>query len=415
MTRVEVYLDVAGVSGQTGVPVLVGHAFFTRSRAGVTTTFAYDPTYLNAGGPNIDPNLTLGSSPQYFPGLLGAFGDTAPDRWGRNLLDKAERLRAAEEKRAPRQLDDLDYLLGVSDNTRQGALRFKAPGGEFVGRASAVPPMVSLPHLLHLADQVSGDEDPGLAVKALLDTGTTGLGGARPKASVTLGDGALAIAKFPHASDQWDVLAWEGVALSILRAAGVGVPEFEVAKVGPRNVLIVRRFDRERDGTRVPYISAMTALGMRDGEHADYLDLADSVRDLSGSPAHDLGELFDRVVLSVLLGNTDDHLRNHGFLWREGGWRLAPAFDVNPNPHPGARRSTSIMGADKFPEEMDALIGFAEACDVPPADARVRISELRLLVAGWEQYARRAGLTGKDVSVMEEALAQRTAPCPFGA
>jgi len=226
---------------------MVGRAYVTRAHGRISTTFLYDADYLADGGMNVDPSLLVTSGSQHFEGLLRAFADSAPDRWGRNLIEKAERSAAREEGRLPHRLDDLDFLLGVSDNTRQGALRFRLPGHEeFLGAPSRVPRLVSLPELLHASDELAVDADPSSAVKRLLDTGTTGLGGARPKASVRLNDGTLAIAKFPHASDRWDVMAWEATALDLLDTAGCDTSGRRLTHVGDRSVLILRRFDRGR-------------------------------------------------------------------------------------------------------------------------------------------------------------------------
>ncbi|MGU3586920.1 type II toxin-antitoxin system HipA family toxin [Rhodococcus sp. C26F] len=229
---------------------------------------------------------------------------------------------------------------------------------------------MSLPELLHAADEVASNDDPAHAIKQLLDTGTKGLGGARPKASIRLEDGALAIAKFPHGSDQWDVMAWEATALDLMERAGIRTPHRRLTRVGERSVLILRRFDRTNKGHRIGYISAMTALGASDGEHRDYADIAEAIRDLSRSPRADHHELFDRVVASVVLGNTDDHLRNHGFLANHRSWTISPAFDVNPTPDPWRARSTSIMGADTHPEEAETLLALAEDCSLNAAQAR---------------------------------------------
>lgn len=238
MTTIEVLLD------ETGRTRLVGQAHFTRTRGQISTTFLYDPDYLTGDGLAIDPALPLVSGSQHQSGLVRAFADSAPDRWGRNLMEKAERARAREEGRAPRRLDDLDFLLGVSDDTRQGALRFRLPGdGALLGKQSSVPRLVSLPELLHASDELASDADPSAAMKQLLDTGTTGLGGARPKASVHLEDGSFAIAKFPHGSDQWDVMAWEATALDLMEGAGIRTPQRRLTRVGGRSVLILRRFD----------------------------------------------------------------------------------------------------------------------------------------------------------------------------
>ncbi|MDR3067882.1 MAG: type II toxin-antitoxin system HipA family toxin, partial [Cellulomonas sp.] len=268
MTTIEVHSDEAGRTR------LVGQAHVTRQRGQISTTFLYDPVYLADGGTSIDPALPLVAGAQYQTGLPRALADSAPDRWGRNLVEKAERTRAREEGRTPRRLDDLDFLLGVSDDTRQGALRFRRPGDDaFLGKPSSVPPLVSLPELLRACDALASDSDPSSAVKQLLDTGTTGLGGARPKASVRLEDGSLAIAKFPHSSDQWDVMAWEATALDLLETAGIRTPQRRLRHVGERSVLVLRRFDRTDAGDRIGYISAMTATGSADGEHRDYADI----------------------------------------------------------------------------------------------------------------------------------------------
>jgi serine/threonine-protein kinase HipA len=234
-TSVEVHVD--GSSG----PVRAGTAFFTRNRGRVTTTFDYDPGYLRtADAPSVDPAFPLTRGAQYVAKLPGSFGDGAPDRWGRNLIAKRERAIAREERRRARDLDDVDYLLGVSDDTRQGALRFRhADGSAFLGPHTDVPRLLELPRLLRAADEAASDDDGAAAVKVLLDAGTGSLGGARPKAAVRLDDGALGLAKFPHASDEWDVMAWEATALDIAGRAGLEVPDHRLTKVGPRHVLLL--------------------------------------------------------------------------------------------------------------------------------------------------------------------------------
>ena len=402
MTTIEI------VSDANGYHRLVGQAHVTRSRGQVSTTFLYDPTYLADGGMNIDPGLSLVSGAQYHPGLVGAFADSAPDRWGRNLIRKAERSRAREEGRVPRQLDDLDFLLGVSDDTRQGALRFRPPGSdEFLGEPSRVPRLVALPELLHASDELASDDDPSDAVKRLLDTGTTGLGGARPKASVRLDDGGLAIAKFPHSSDSWDVMAWEATALDLLEAAGVRTPQHQLTQVGNRSILILRRFDRTRDGGRIGYISAMTATGSSDGDQKDYADLAEAIRDLSRSPVQDLHEFYDRIIASIALGNTDDHLRNHGFLADRGLWRLSPVFDVNPNPDPSRPRAMSIMGADAMPDEIDGLLAIANDYRLTQSEARERIRRITVPLSGWRGQARANRVLEREITMMSESIEPR--------
>ncbi|WP_029068588.1 type II toxin-antitoxin system HipA family toxin [Jonesia quinghaiensis] len=402
MTAVEVFIDRAGS------PLLVGQAYFTRQRGRLSTTFLYDAGYLAGDGTSIDPALPLVTGAQHQPGLVRAFADSAPDRWGRNLIEKAERSRARLEGRAPRRLDDLDFLLGVSDDTRQGALRYRRVGEDvFMGPPAHVPQLISLPELLNAADELASDADPAAAVKQLLDTGTTGLGGARPKASIRLEDGVLGIAKFPHSSDQWDVMAWEATALDLLEAAGIKVPQRRLTRVGERSVLILRRFDRADQGGRLGYISVMTALGANDGDHRDYADIAGTVRDLSRSPKSDLHELFDRTVASVALGNTDDHLRNHGFLADRGAWTLSPAFDVNPNPDLWRARATSIMGADTISDEAGALLALADECDLSIEQASDRVLRITKIISGWQEAARRNRISEQEITMMSLSIGPR--------
>ncbi|ACZ29980.1 HipA domain protein [Xylanimonas cellulosilytica DSM 15894] len=410
MTTIEVLVDEAGRTR------LVGQAHFTRTRGQVSTTFLYDPGYLAGDGTALDPALPLVSGAQHQSGLVRAFADSAPDRWGRGLVEKAERARAREESRSPRHLDDLDFLLGVSDDTRQGALRFRLPGHEdFLGKASSVPRLVSLPELLHASDELASDEDPSAALKQLLDTGTTGLGGARPKASVRLEDGSLAIAKFPHGSDRWDVMAWEATALDLMERAGIRTPQRRLTRVGERSVLILRRFDRTSTGDRIGYISAMTATGSVDGQHRDYADVAEAMRDLSRSPRQDHQELFDRVIASVALGNTDDHLRNHGFLADQGSWTLSPVFDVNPTPDPWRARSTSIMGADAPPDEVDGLLALAEDCGLTTVRARERMGRVAGALTGWREQARGNRIGEREITMMAESIEPRLEAVSAGA
>lgn len=402
MTQVEVLMADAGSTR------LIGRAHFTRTRGEISTTFLYDPEYLASDGMSIDPSLPLVTGAQHQAGLVRAFADSAPDRWGRNLVEKAERARAREEQRPPHRLDDVDFLLGVSDDTRQGALRYRLPGSTaFLGEPASVPQLVSLPELLRASDELGSDADPSRAIQQLLDTGTTGLGGARPKASVRLEDGSLAIAKFPHSGDKWDVMAWEATALDLLEAAGIRTPERRLTRVGERSVLILRRFDRTAAGDRIGYISAMTALGATDGAHRDYGEIAEEIRDLSLSPKRDHLELFDRVVASVALGNTDDHLRNHGFLSDQGSWTLSPVFDVNPNPEPWRARSTSIMGADAPPEEIEGVLALADECGLKPDQARSRMRSIASALGDWRESARKNGIRESEITMMADSVRPR--------
>ena len=245
----------------------------------------------------------------------------------------------------------------------------------------------------------SGDDDFD-AVKALLEAGTGSLGGARPKAAVIGDDGRQLIAKFPHAEDGWDVMAWEATSLDLAEAAGVVTPPHRLTLVGGRNVLLLERFDRAADGRRIGYMSAMTLLEQRDGESSDYVEIAEQFAEVSARPKDDARELFRRVALSVGLNNTDDHLRNHGFVRAKGGWTLSPVFDVNPNPDAGARQTT-IAGADGTDLEPAGIRELAQACLLTKADAVDEIDRTIASIESWRSAARRNGIGSIEASRFE--------------
>lgn len=402
-SAITVHLDVDGVT------VVAGLAYVTVGRQRVSTSFHYDPAYLAAAqGADLEPALPRQSGQQYVVGLPGCLQDSAPDRWGRTLIDRARR---AEQRAAGRRLataTPVDYLLGVSDLTRQGDLRLSVDsGGPFLAEGEDVPKLIRLPELLSAADAASADPDDLNAVKALLDAGSGSLGGARPKASVRDGDGRLLIAKFPHREDDWDVMAWEATALDLAEAAGIRVPSRSLVTVGARRVLLLRRFDRTDDDRRVGYLSAMSLLGARDGEERDYVDVAEALADAGASVLDDVRELFRRVVFSVALHNTDDHLRNLGFLRGRGGWRLSPAFDVNPEPDGARGRVTSIAGAVAPDDEVEGLHALAPVCRLREDQAGSVVSEVVAAVVGWRAAAARRGIAEGEVARFADSIEGR--------
>ena len=177
--------------------------------------------------------------------------------------------------------------------------------------------------------------------------------------------------------------------------------------MGNRSILILRRFDRTREGGRIGYISAMTATGSSDGDQKDYADLAEAIRDLSRSPVQDLHEFYDRIIASIALGNTDDHLRNHGFLADRGLWRISPVFDVNPNPDPSRPRATSIMGADAMPDEIDGLLAIANDYRLTQSEARERIRRITASLSGWRGQARANRVPEREITMMSESIEPR--------
>jgi len=286
--------------------------------------------------------------------------------------------------------------------TRQGSLRFRAEtDGEFLAEGGNVPKLIELPRLLRAADVVGRDDDLA-AIKELLDAGTGSLGGARPKASVRDSD-HLFIAKFPHGSDEWDVVAWEKTALDLAAKSGIRVPRCRLTKIQGRSVLLLERFDR-RDGRRVAYISAMTLLEAQDGDAHDYAEIAETLSDVGAVTTEDLRELWRRIAFSVLINNTDDHLRNHGFLREPGGWRLSPAFDINPNPDPAVSRQTGIGGAYDWAGALDALMTYAKEFRLTPKAAGETLDKVAAAVATWQESAALNGIRAGEVTRFADAF-----------
>lgn len=399
---IEVHLELEGRT------VLVGHAQFHRSRGTLTsTTFQYESTYLaHPRAYALDPALELRSGTLHTPGLPGSLADSAPDRWGRRLITKRETAAARTESRRPQALDDADFLVAVSDITRQGALRFRAEGGsEFLDPGHRVPKLVSLPELLHAADATARDTgDDYAAVQALLDAGTGPLGGARPKAAVLDDAGQQLIAKFPHPDDDWDVMAWEAVSLDLAESARITVPAHSLVRIDGRHLHLLRRFDRSPDGGRTGYMSAMTLLERRDGDGGDYVEIAGQLQTISAQPKRDARELLRRAAFNVGIANTDDHLRNHGFLRQRAGWAICPAFDLNPNPVPGARQ-TSVAGAERAPDEPDGLMELGRQCGLSASETRSELAEVSAAVEHWHEAARARGVRATEVSRFTESFA----------
>lgn len=351
---IEVDLEMA-----TGT-VHVGRAFIAAKRGVAITNFTYALDYLALPGSYpIDPALPLTGGSHAVKGVPGAFDDASPDRWGRHIITKRLQAEARQLGKNAGTLTARDFLLGVSDRTRQGALRFRVGDGPHLSDGTDVPKLVQLPELRQAARDVEEHPDNLSALKKLLDAGTGSLGGARPKASVQ-DEGEMAIAKFPHQGDQWTVIAWEAALLQMAGTAGIAVPKHQLVRVGGTDpVLVLDRFDRDGE-RRIGYASAMTMLQQSDGAHGDYLDLLDVIDENSEDPKADREELFRRIAFNIAVNNTDDHLRNHGFVRRRSGWRVSPAFDVNPNPDTGAERNTAVDGATTREDAMVALLGAAE-------------------------------------------------------
>lgn len=336
--------------------------------------------------------------------MPGAFQDCSPDRWGRNLI--AKRHRQAREEQRQADLNDVDFLIGVSDQTRQGALRFTHGGSDsFLDPYNRVPKLIELPRLVAAVDQLGDSDDEFGAVKTLLDAGSGSLGGARPKASVRDRDGNLAIAKFPHGDDEWNVIRWECVTLDIAERAGIATPHRELVPMSDgRGVLVLRRFDRTDRQFRIPYISAMTLLAATDGDWHDYTEVGEHLTDVSAAAGADLRDLYRRVAFNVAVHNTDDHLRNLGFLWVRGGWCLAPAFDINPSPDPARQRVTGIAGATHGHDEPTGLADLARTCRLTSDQVQRIHDDINYAVSSWRTSASRRGISSKEIERFANAF-----------
>lgn len=405
MNPIEVWVAIDGTD------VFAGTLYSHRQGRTESASFAYSPDYVAAPGAYaLDPGLPLHLGTQRTrvgQAMFGALTDCAPDRWGRTLVNRREGALARAEGRAARQLGEIDYLLGVRDDLRQGAVRFREADGPFLApEPTGVPALIDLPALLDLSARAEEETVALPDLQRLIRAGSS-LGGARPKAHVRDTNGRIAIAKFPSAnSDTWNVMAWEKVTLDLAARAGIDVPATRLARLAGRNVLVLDRFDRTRDGHRIGYASAMTMLEATDGEQRSYLEIAEVIERTSERATSELRELWRRIVFSLLTSNTDDHLRNHGFLHVRGDvWRLAPAFDLNPDPSPGTTfLSTAIDEADDTADLATAL-AVADYFRLTDAEALTVLDEVAGSVSQWRKVARSHDLSDREVAQMEPAFA----------
>lgn len=398
-------------AGEETRPRLVGRLWARSRRGHESATFEYDRTWLtDPECYSLEPALVLGPGPHHTPAgkaLFGAIGDSAPDRWGRVLMRRAERRAAEREKRTARTLTELDFLLQVDDETRQGALRFvDGATGEIVagGNSQRVPPWIQLPKLLAASQRVMDEDDEDEDIRLLLAPGSS-LGGARPKASLRDRDGSLAIAKFPQTSDEFKTVAWEAVALKLAAKAGIPVPAWRLETVARKPVLILRRFDRAA-GRRIPFLSAMSMLTAADHEQHSYLEIADLLRRHGAEPRADLRQLWRRLVFNVLITNTDDHLRNHAFLHvGTDGWVLSPAYDLNPVPvELKPRVLTTLIDEHDGSASMDLAFSVAGRFGLAPAQAQTVAAEVARAVSTWRTAAGAAGLGLREIDRMASAF-----------
>jgi serine/threonine-protein kinase HipA len=389
---------------------------YSHRRRGVeSSTFAYDNSYIALPGAYaFEPAMPLATAPlqpDVNTKIFRSFGDCAPDTWGRQLILRREAALAERERRATRSLGEIDFLLGVRDDLRQGALRFRKGDGIGEGdylavETDGVPALTDLPSLLALADRVEKDSAQLPDLQRLIQVGGS-LGGARPKAHVLGNDGRVAIAKFPSSDrDTWNVMAWEKVAYDLASGAGISVPRSDLYWIADRAVHIIERFDRSSAGQRIGYVSAITMLEASDGDERSYLEIAEAIEQHSDQASDDLRQLWRRILFSVLISNVDDHLRNHGFLHvHDGVWRLSPAFDINPNSEASATNLRTSIDYSRSELEVDLVMSVAELFRLDAQEAELILNQVADSVREWPQVARRNGLSESEISSMTPAFA----------
>ncbi|MGE5501632.1 MAG: type II toxin-antitoxin system HipA family toxin [Ignavibacteriales bacterium] len=404
MTDVEVHIDLAGP------PQRVGTLRRHPARGGKTVTFEYVDGWVDADDAfSLDPQLRLGRgvfAPNQRQAIFGSIGDSAPDTWGRRLMQRAERRRADAEGRPVRTLSEADYLLGVSDETRLGALRFRWEGEEpFQAPTRAgVPSLIELGRLLQVTERILRDEETEEDLLMIFAPGSS-LGGARPKASVVDQHGNLAIAKFPKETDDYSIETWEEIALRLAEMAGVSTPQHELVQVAGKAVLLSRRFDRA-DGLRIPFLSAMSMVGAVDGQTGSYPELVDALAQHGAQAKADAEQLYRRMVFNVLVSNVDDHLRNHGFLWLgQAGWALSPAYDLNPTPTDVRPRIlTTNINLDEGTCSIELVKSVASYFGLSGPRAGEIIAECGRAVGEWRAVAEKVGARPAEIRRMASAF-----------
>ncbi len=397
-------------------PVLMGTLSVTPAKGKEAFSFEYDVAWLKSGfSQMIDPDLQL------FPGSyyprdekqnFGVFLDSCPDRWGRVLMQRREAMLAKQEERKPNTLLESDFLLGVFDDHRMGALRFRLKeGGPFLNndKKMAAPPWTLLRELEEACLKFEEDniDDPEYLkwINLLIAPGSS-LGGARPKASVLDPGNNLWIAKFPSIKDEKDVAAWEMVANELAINAGLNMADGKIQKFNNNyHTYLTKRFDRTTTGERIHFASAMTLLGHMDGENSNgvsYLDLVEFISKHGFEVDKDLKELWRRIVFSICVKNTDDHLRNHGFLLTDKGWVLSPAYDINPNEY-GKGLHLNISDKDNS-LDLNLVLEVAEYFRLDNENANGIIEEVKTAVSNWPIVAAKYKIARAEMDRMSAAF-----------
>jgi serine/threonine-protein kinase HipA len=402
---------------ENNLPVPMGILHSEVLRGKEVFSFEYDPDWIYCKQfQALDPDLLQFKGKQYMSAdklNFGIFLDSSPDRWGRMLMRRRESVIARSENRNTRTLTESDYLLGVYDGNRMGALRFKlSPNGEFMdnNQVMATPPLTSLRDLEYASlqldkEDLKDDADYVKWLNILIAPGSS-LGGARPKASVADNDGSLWIAKFPSGSDTKNVGAWEAVVAQMAIKCGIEMSTCCAQKFNSdRHTFLTKRFDRI-GSKRIHFASAMTLLGYTDGydaaEGVSYLELVEWIEQNCMDVAHNLEQLWRRIVFNIAVSNCDDHLRNHGFFLTDKGWTLSPAYDINPDEY-GTGLKLNISEDDNSLDFYLAL-SVADYFGLTPTRAHEILNQVKHCVSEWQQFATTQGITRSEQEYVAKAF-----------
>ena len=400
-------------------PIFMGVLYSDVIRGKEVFSYENDKNWVkNSSLRSLDPDLSEFSGKQYLnadKNNFGLFLDSAPDRWGRTLMRRREAILARMENRNTRTLTEADYLMGVYDGNRMGALRFKtSPGGDFMdnNRSLATPPWSSIRELEYASLHIESDDESYSSehikwINMLFAPGSS-LGGARPKANILDEKGQLWIAKFPSNKDEKNIGAWEYVISRIAANCGVKMSECNAQKFGSHyHTFLTKRFDRNENGRRIHFASAMTMLGYSDGtsysDGASYLELANWIASNCNNTNFNLEQLWRRIVLNIAVSNCDDHLRNHGFILSgKGGWELSPAYDINPD-ETGMGLKLNITEDDNS-LEFELALSVARYFGIGSVKANEILSAIKSAVSRWQNYASEAGISRSEQEFVSRAF-----------
>ena len=348
--------------------------------------------------------------------IFGCFSDALPDRWGRMLLLRREQIAAMEEMRPVRRLSSFHYLVGIDDFSRMGAFRFKeSKDEEFINVSESlkIPPLTDIRELIAASAEIEKSEEGNVLpdrkwVAQLVQPGSS-LGGARPKASVIDTDKTLYVAKFPSRKDDYDAGLWEHFSHLLAIKAGINAAKTKVLATGEKyHTLLSQRFDRTQEGKRIHFASAMTLLGLNDGDNATtgygYLDIVDFIIQNCTNVEENLQELYRRVAFNISIGNSDDHFRNHGFLLTAKGWTLSPAYDMNPTLN---EYQCLLVSSTSNKAELGVLLDACEDYMLNQKTAEKIISEVIEVVKGWRELATRLGISKREMDMFGGVLDRR--------